>query len=213
MATACEGRTPRIDPDAMVASFRQRAVALLEGIASNVSPSCEPDPPAGRFFVAEVTAETAAGQVRISYGDREFEIRSFVHPSAQPSSLDLVFYLDALGYDSEDVVDSMWVNSLGRLERVLEAHAEGLRVCLKALASDAAGLWRAAEDRRIKATAAFQDQLRRDGLRRASARAAHAFREGRFAEVVELLGPYENILTEAQGLKLKLASERSASSR
>lgn len=200
---------PWIDLDAMVASFRERASVLLDSVGSNVVFSCEPDPPSGRTFLAEATAETPIGQVRITYGDREFEIRTFVHPRGMPAPLELGCYLDAMGGDPHELSDSMWVNSEGRLEGVLEAHAVGLRACLEALSSHPETLWEAAEHRRRTLHEEAQAQLRRDGLRRASAQAADAFRGGRFAEVVELLGPYDDLLSEAQRKKLSIARARS----
>lgn len=166
------GAPRSIDAAAMVASFRLRASELLSGIGTDLSISCDPDPPTAGVFLAEAVAETPGAVVRIIYGDRELEVRTSIHPSGRPWPLELSFYLDAMGEDATDVRDAKWVDTRERLERVLTCQAGALKACLRALTPDPVPLWRAADARRLASIADSRETLRREERGTASRRSA-----------------------------------------
>lgn len=198
-----------IDVDRLADAFREHAERLLAEFGGEVITSCDPDPPSGRFFVAEAKAETSLGEIRMIFGDREFEVRTSVKPAGRPWPLGLAFYLRAMQQDDCGVLDSMWVHNDDRLVRVLARHAEALRICLPKLNEDAFHWWSRAEEERLGAIKAGKDLMLREEMKAAVSRAAEAFRAGDFDRVVSLLVPYSDILSEAQRRKLEFARMRS----
>ena len=196
------------DADALAASFLRRVTVLLERLGKGVETSCAPDPPDGHVFLAEATADTPVGRVRIIFGDREFEVRTSIHPTGRPWPIALAFYLDAMGQDSSKAKDAMWIHSENRLAHVLEAQEEALRECLGALRPDPVVLWRKADALRLGEEEEYRERMRYKEMVVAVGRAADAFRDDDLARVIALLTPYEDILSEAQMTKLRLARER-----
>ena len=201
---------PAMDLDALAASFRTRAATLLGKFGGVVATSCRPDPPAGRFFVAEATSEHEVGRILIYFGDREFEVRTSIRPVDRPWPLDLSYYLAAMNGEVSGVTDSMWIHTEERLGRVLEAHQVGLETCLSNLSNDPVDWWRKAEEVRQAHLVEGRAEMRRRELRNAEQRASAAFSEGNFGRVVQLLEPYADILSAAQARKLELAMKRGA---
>lgn len=194
--------------DRLAEAFRKRAESLLSEFARDVSTVCTPDPPSGRFFVAEARARAPSGEIRMSFGDRELEIRTSIRPEGRPWPLELVFYMRAMTLDESVIADSMWVHDEDRMDRVLDRQLEALRPCLKELEDDPHRWWSLAERERREAIALGRKRLREKEMSVAAARAAEAFRADDFARVVSLLSPYEDILDEAQAKKLQLARSR-----
>ena len=197
-----------IDSDGLVRSFREGAARILGDLGGEVTTLCEPDPPAGSFFIAEAIAAHPIGRVRVWFGDREFEVRTSVRPSGRPWPIDLTYYLIAMGRDSSAASDSMWIHTHERLDEVLMAQREALEICLSELASDPVLWWRLADEKRLSLEAESRGDLRRRELAQAADRAATAFQDGDFGRVIALLGPYSDILSEAQALRLRLAQKR-----
>ena len=181
---------------------------MLSDLGGKVTTSCEPDPPAGRFFVAEAIAEHPVGRVRVWFGDREFEVRSSIRPTGRPWSIDLAYYLMVMELDSALASDSMWVHTYERLEEVLAAQREALERCLSELAMDSTGWWSLADEKRSHMDAESRTNLRRRELARAAGLATTAFNDGDFGRVVDLLEGYSDLLSDAQTLKLRLARDR-----
>jgi len=129
----------------LASAFRVQAAALLEQLDGDARTSCDPDPPEDRIFVAEAEADHPVGRIRLIFGDREFEVRTSIRPAGRPWSIDLAYYLRAMGEDTEAVTDSMWIDSVERLATVIEAQGVGLRACLNQLAVDPERWWRAAD--------------------------------------------------------------------
>lgn len=180
---------------------------LLEFGPSVVS-SCELDPPAGRLFLAESRVRGLQALISMIFGDRELEVRTSVHPYGRPWALELGYYLEAMGMDSEPVRNSMWINDEKRLGAVLRRQATGLRECLRGLDADADALWYAAEATRQQAIRSARARMRRRETRVAVHRAREAFGAGQYRRVVALLTPYEDILSDAQRRRLNLAESR-----
>lgn len=194
--------------DRLAAEFRERAESLLSELAGDVSTLCTPDPPGHRLFLAEATATAPGVEIRMSFGDREFEVRTSVRPEGRPWPLELVYYMRAMELDESIVIDSMWVHDEDRMGRVMARQADALRLCLKRLEGDAHRWWSRADRERRAAIALGKTQLREKEMNVAVARAAEAFRVDDFARVISLLSPYEDILDEAQAKKLQLARAR-----
>jgi hypothetical protein len=197
-----------IDVDRLAMAFRESAERLLSEWTQDISISCDPDPPRGRFFVAEAIARAPAAEIRMTFGDREFEIRTSVKPEGRPWPLQLAFYLRAMDVDESGVLDGMWVHDEDRMRRVMARQADALRLCLKRIEEDARGWWSLAEGERQTAIEKAKEQLRETEMNVAVKRAGEAFRAGDFAQVVALLSRFTDILSDAQMQKLKLARDR-----
>ena len=61
------------------------------------------------------------GRIRLIFGDREFEVRTSIRPAGRPWSIDLAYYLTAMGEDTKAVTDAMWIDSVERLATVIDA--------------------------------------------------------------------------------------------
>lgn len=194
--------------DRLAGAFRERAESLLSEFARDASTVCTPDPPGRRFFLAETTARAPGGEIRMSFGDREFEIRTSIRPEGCPWPLELVFYMRAMKLDECAITDSMWVHDEDRMGRVMDRQSDALHLCLKELEDDPRRWWSLADRERREAIALGRERLREKEMSVAAARAAEAFRADDFARVVSLLSPYEDILDEAQAKKLQLARSR-----
>lgn len=197
-----------MDSDQLAASFLEHSRRLLVEFGPEVSTSCSPDPPGGHFFVAEARVKTPCGEVRMIYGDREFEIRTSIKPFGRPWPIELTLYLRAMKLDESGVSDSMWIRDEDRMLGVLKQHVGALRLCLPKLEDEPRPWWSLAEQERQASIAAGSAQLRIREMNAAIDRATDAFRNGDFQQVVSLLTPYTDILSEAQSRKLETARDR-----
>ena len=199
------------DNDRLVAEFARQARRLLATLGREPTVTCDPDPPGNRFFLAEACVEAGPGRVRITYGDREFEIRTRVHVSNSSWPLALAYYLEAMDLDRSALEGSMWCRDIARIRDVLSAHISALIPCLEHLEEDPKGWWSRAEAIRQADLQEGRIELRRREMNVAAARSAEAFREGRYEAVLALLTPYEDILEGAVAHRLRLARGRAAS--
>ena len=165
------------------------------------------------FFFAECEFRTRDLMGAISYGDRDYLINTIVGPVGHPSRYGLWEWAEAL--EQGDLVPQAtdWVLQLDRVRGIVREMGHALVVLAPDIArADRAVLGRI-ERARASARAAHEAQLREAEHRGRVHLANDAFREQRWAQVVELLQSVQALLTPAEAKKLAYARKRVAKGR
>ena len=157
------------------------------------------------FFFASASFSNDEVAGRLTYGDREYDLHVEVGPAAHVRQYGLWEWADALGKPDLVPRDIGFVMTIPRLEAALRAMAAALQALQSAIAAASPETFAKLEEARLRRQAAFREGLRRDDHRRASARAAEAFRAGEYRRVVELLESVADLLTPAERAKLAFA--------
>ena len=146
--------------------------------------------------------------VEITYGDKELIVLPRIFFPNLKQMFGLFELLRAAGIDDPDANGDILVQSAERMQRVISALSASLQKHFSLIANpDEKKIERALEARR--------DQRRRESeahrqafLERARNKAADEFRKQNYGRVVELLSPFEDILSEADKSKMRLARGR-----
>lgn len=163
-----------------------------------------PDRTVGFFFASATFANNEVAG-RLTYGDREYDLDIEVGPAARIGQYGLWEWADALGRLDLVPRDTSFVMTIPRLEGVLRAMVAALRALQSDIAAASPEAFVRLEEARVRRQAAFQDALRQDEHRRASAMAAEAFRAGEYRRATELLESVADLLTPAERAKLAFA--------
>lgn len=167
------------------------------------------------FFLAEVRWRGPAWRVRATYGEVEFEVNARISVGSEADQPDFALWewLEALGEHSGDVKDCVWAMQPERMKRVVNALGSALRAHHTEILNASGDLVGRVRDLREHRMAAWADEQRDRERRRASARAADAFREHKYGLVVDLLERFVDRLSPAEMKKLEYARERLGSHR
>jgi hypothetical protein len=161
------------------------------------------------FFFASATFANSEVAGRVEYGDREYDLDIKVGPAGHVGQYGLWEWADALGRPDLVPRDTSFVITIPRLEGALRAMVAALRALQSDIAAANHESLARLEEARVCRQAAFQDGLRRGDHRRASARAAEAFRAGDYRRAAQLLESVADLLTPAERAKLAFARRQS----
>ena len=160
------------------------------------------------FFLAECEFQTPDLIGDISFGDREYFINTIVSPFGRPCRYGLWEWADAV--DRPDLVPRRtdFVTDTERLRRIVHGMADALMILRQDVArADATILERMNRARAV--VQAEQEARWREAEHLGTATlAARAFREHRWARVIELLESIKDRLTPAESAKLAYAHHR-----
>lgn len=213
---------PRDTTAALISAFyaavRQRFAFLLGDPAATLDfrtrefrPGgiVDSEPEAVRYFFL-ASGSFRNGQVHgvIEFGDREYTVNTLVAPMGNHQRFALWEWARALNADVGDLTNSDFVMTVDRVESIVATMASALAQLLPDIASADAILIDRIEQARAERQREFLSPQREDNHRRARAGADDAFREGNYRRVVELLGPFEDLLTRAELRKLALTRRR-----
>jgi hypothetical protein len=148
--------------------------------------------------------------IEIAYGDRESiaVVRIFYLRSKREFALFEI--LRSAGINDQRADGGGMLLSPEAIQETVSALSAALRQHLGLLVDPGQELFEAAEERRRKQAVQEKEDHRRAFLARARSLAADQFRQRNYQKVVELLSPFENILSKADREKVRIARERAA---
>ena len=166
--------------------------------------------PEGITHVFIATAEFANAFVagEITFGDREYRIQTSLGPTGTVLRYVLWEWADALESPEVTFRNTDFVLTVSRLEAIVTSMARGVAALQSTIASAPASAVARMQQARTRVQTAFQERLRSDEHRRASAAAADAFRKHDYRQVIALLQPYVDMLTSAERKKLEYARKK-----
>ena len=148
--------------------------------------------------------------IEITYGDKELIVLPRIFFPSQKQSFGWSELLRAAGIDDPDATGDILVQSAERMRRVISALSTSLQKHFPLIANPDEMMIASALDARREERRRESEAHRQAFLDRARNMAADEFRKQNYERVVELLSPFENILSEADKSKIDLARRRAA---
>ena len=158
------------------------------------------------FATGAFTNSSIAGE--ITFGDREYYINTVLGPAGGVERYGLWEWADALGRSALVPRETAFVMTVDRLETIVAAMARATTTLQCDIARSGPSIVEDMERARREVQAAFQSRLATDDHRRASASAAAAFTVRDYQRVINLLSPFEDVLTAAERKKLLYARKQ-----
>ena len=169
--------------------------------------------PEDSFFWAEVDFTRGSELVRVTYGDREFDINTIVetdHHENGARHFALWEFAEALGIDSVVPLSGAWVFEPTEIQRIVQGMGSFFAEHSNDILDPRPDVLQRLVAGRIERQAGWEVEAREADIRRASVKAAEAFRGKDYKTVVDILLPYETWLTPAQAKKLAYARTHAA---
>jgi len=147
--------------------------------------------------------------IEISYGDREstLEARIFYKDSKQMFALFEI--LRAADLEDSDIAGANWVLNKEFMHKTISALSASLQKHFDLIANPGKAIIDKALFIREEQMRHYNEDLRNHDLERARNMATEEFRNHNYKKVLELLSPFEDILSEADKMKVKLARKYS----
>lgn len=146
--------------------------------------------------------------VEVTYGDKELIVVARIFFPNLGQGFGLFELLRAAGIDDPDADGDSLVESAEEVQRIVSALSTSLKGHFSLVASPDNEMIKRALDARRDGRRRESEAHRQAWLDRARNMAADEFRKQNYGRVVELLSPFEDILSEADKSKIGLARRR-----